>query len=65
MQAPTLLISGGTDVEREFNVHYDRAANGRVEHWNLPQAHHTDAIHEAHSDYERRVTAFFQEALLS
>jgi uncharacterized protein len=60
---PTLMISAGTTIERDFNVHYDRVARGPVEHWNLPDAHHTDAIHEQRAAYERRVTAFFEEAL--
>ena len=47
IESPTLLISAGTDVERDFNVLYDEAAaDGPVEHWNLPDAHHTHAIHE-------------------
>jgi uncharacterized protein len=63
LHSPTLLISAGEDEEHEFNVHYDRAANGRVEHWNLPEAHHTQAIHEQPGDYERRVVAHFDAAL--
>jgi uncharacterized protein len=62
--SPTLLISSGTDVERDFNVAYDKAAGGPVEHWNLPEAHHTDAIHEQPDAYEDRVVAFLNEALL-
>jgi uncharacterized protein len=60
---PTLMISAGTAVERDFNVHYDRVARGPIEHWNLPDAHHTNAIHEQPAAYERRVTAFFEETL--
>jgi pimeloyl-ACP methyl ester carboxylesterase len=62
--SPTLLISGGTDVERDFNVLYDEAAaGGPVEHWSLPTAHHTRAIHEYPQQYEQRVTAFLDDAL--
>jgi uncharacterized protein len=64
VESPTLLISAGTDDEREFNVLYDEAADGPVEHWNLPDAHHTDAIHEQAEEYERRVAGFLNEALL-
>ena len=65
IESPALLISAGTDVEREFNVLYDdAAADGPVEHWSLPDAHHTDAIHEHPGAYERRVVGFFNEALL-
>jgi uncharacterized protein len=61
---PTLLISAGTDVERDFNVLYDEAAaGGPVEHWNLPSAHHTRAIREHPREYERRIATFFEEAL--
>ncbi|HEX5622643.1 MAG TPA: alpha/beta fold hydrolase [Solirubrobacteraceae bacterium] len=65
VSSPTLLISAGTDVEREFNVHYDHAAAGRVEHWNLPDAVHTHAIHSHRDAYERRVVAFFDAAFAS
>ena len=63
LQSPTLLISAGTDVEREFNVHYETVADGRLEHWNLPDAHHTQAIHEHRDEYEQRVVSFFDGAL--
>ncbi len=64
IDAPTLLISAGTDVEREFNVLYDAAAaDGPVEHWNLPDAHHTAAIREAPGAYEDRVVSFLDAAL--
>jgi hypothetical protein len=64
IESPTLLISAGTDVEREFNVHYDEAAaDGPIEHWNLPEAHHTHAIHEHPEEYEQRVASFFDRAL--
>jgi hypothetical protein len=65
IESPTLMISAGTDIERDFNVLYDEAAaDGPVEHWNLPDAHHTDAIHEQPDIYERRVVGFFDDALL-
>ena len=63
LRSPALLISSGTDVERDFNALYDRAADAAVEHWNLPGAHHTRAIHEYPREYEQRVTAFFDAAL--
>jgi hypothetical protein len=64
IDSPTLLISAGTDVERDFNVLYDEAAaEGPVEHWNLPDAHHTEAIHEYPEEYERRVASFLSRAL--
>jgi uncharacterized protein len=61
---PLLLVSAGRAEEYRFNVKYDRDAGRRpVEHWNLPGAHHTGAIRDAASAYERRVTAFFDRAL--
>jgi uncharacterized protein len=63
IDSPTLLISAGTDVERDFNVLYDRAASGPVEHWNLAGAHHTRAIREHPREYEQRVVAFLDAAL--
>jgi hypothetical protein len=64
VESPTLLISAGTAIERDFNVHYDEVAGqGPVEHWNLPGANHTDAIYEQRPEYERRVVAHFDEVL--
>jgi hypothetical protein len=63
MRTPTLLISAGTAIERDFNVLYDQASRGPVEHWNLPDARHTDAIRDRPADYERRVVAFFDRTL--
>jgi len=63
VQSPTLLISAGTGVERDFNVLYEDAAQGPVEHWNLPDAHHTDAVREYRAEYERRVVSFYDHAL--
>jgi len=63
IEAPTLLISAGEDVEQEFNVIYDEAARGPVEHWNLPSAQHTRAIRQQAAEYERRVVGHFDAAL--
>jgi hypothetical protein len=63
LSIPTLLISAGTGVERDFNVLYERAAQGRVTHWNLPGADHTRAIRQYPRQYERRVVAFLADAL--
>jgi uncharacterized protein len=63
LRAPALLISSGEDVEREFNVLYVEVGNPAVEHWNLPEAHHTNAIHEYPRQYERRVVTFFDKEL--
>jgi uncharacterized protein len=63
LTAPTLLISAGAAVERDFNVLYDEAADGPVEHWNLPDADHTRAIRQHRTEYERRVVSFLDAAL--
>ena len=42
---------------------YDAAAGAPVEHWNLPDAQHTHAIHEHAAAYEQRVVGFLNEAL--
>ena len=63
LRSPTLLISAGEDEERDFNVLYDKVGNPAVEHWNLPDAHHTAAIREHRPEYERRVVAFFDQAM--
>ena len=63
LRQPTLLVSAGTREEYEFNVMYDRVGNPNVEHWNLPDAHHTAAIRESDGAYEARVTGFFDREL--
>jgi hypothetical protein len=64
VRAPTLLVSAGEAEERDFNALYNEVGNPAVEHWNLPDAHHTAAIRERPGEYERRVVAFFDAALL-
>src|SRR6478672_2547865 len=63
MRTPTLLVSAGTQEERDFNVLYARSASPSVEHWNLPDANHTAALREHPRAYERRVLAFLDRAL--
>jgi hypothetical protein len=63
MRTPTLLVSTGTDVERDFGALYDRAGSDRVEVWQLPHAGHTRAIREEPVAYERRVVGFLDRAL--
>jgi hypothetical protein len=65
VNSPTLLISAGEAEERDFNVLYDKAARGQVEHWNLPGATHTHAIRSDRDAYEARVVGFFDHALTS
>jgi pimeloyl-ACP methyl ester carboxylesterase len=63
VRTPMLLVSAGEAEERDFNVLYDNVGNPAVEHWNLPDAHHTDAIREHPGEYEQRVVAFFDNEL--
>jgi alpha-beta hydrolase superfamily lysophospholipase len=63
LESPALLISAGTDIEREFNRFYERSASPSVEFWNLPDAEHTHAIRSHRAEYEQRVGAFFERAL--
>jgi dienelactone hydrolase len=63
MEAPLLLISAGRTAERDFNLLYERAAGGPVEHWNLPGTAHTRGLSDQPADYERRVAGFFESAL--
>jgi uncharacterized protein len=63
MRTPTLLVSTGTDVERDFGELYDRAGSDSVEVWQLPHADHTRAIRQAPAAYERRVVGFLDREL--
>jgi hypothetical protein len=60
----TLLVSGDRGPERDFMVAYEKAGQGRVQHWNLPDAGHTAALRKYPQAYERRVTAFLDGLLL-
>jgi len=61
--SPLLLVAAGPD-EKDAGELYDRAAGDRpVDVWYLPEVGHTAAIREVAPDYERRVTAFFDDAL--
>jgi dienelactone hydrolase len=63
ISSPLLLVAAGPD-EKDAGEIYDRAAGDRpVDVWYLPDVGHTAAIREVARDYERRVTAFFNEAL--
>jgi uncharacterized protein len=62
---PLLLIAAGSiPREREFNAVYAEAASEPVELWDLPDVTHTLAIREVADEYEQRVIAHFDEALL-
>jgi hypothetical protein len=56
--SPILLISAGRDLEYRPSRRYARLAGANAEHWNLPRASHTHAIHSDRAAYERRVLSF-------
>jgi hypothetical protein len=63
VSSPVLLVAAGRP-EKAFGEAYDRAAGDRpVDLWYLPGVGHTAAIREVPREYERRVSAFFEEAL--
>jgi pimeloyl-ACP methyl ester carboxylesterase len=61
---PVLLISAGSGYERDLNRAYARSARWPSALWELPGAPHTGALKEQPAEYERRVVAFFDRALL-
>ena len=67
---PLLLIAGGRGATGpgggEFGLArmYAEAAREPVEFWGLPEGRHTAAIRERPEEYERRVIALFDGALL-
>jgi uncharacterized protein len=61
--APTLLISAGTNAERDFNRTYAAEAPEHLTHWNLPNAAHTGALRRSPVLYEHRVVGFLRRAL--
>jgi dienelactone hydrolase len=65
--APTplmLIAAGSLPQEIEMNAIYAEAAQEPVEFWQLPDVRHTAAIREVADDYERRVLAHLDDALL-
>ena len=63
---PLLLVStgGSLPAELDMNRFYAEAAREPVALWELPEVDHTAAIRERPEEYERRVTGFFDQALL-
>ena len=67
---PLLLIAAGRGArgpgggEYGLSRIYAQTAREPVEFWGLPKGRHTAAIRERPREYERRVVAFFDEALL-
>jgi alpha/beta superfamily hydrolase len=61
---PIFLISSGRSYERDMNRAYARRARGPVTLWEMPTAQHTGGLAAYPREYDRRVTRFFDRALL-
>jgi poly(3-hydroxybutyrate) depolymerase len=60
---PLLLVAAGPP-EKPYGEAYERAAGDRpIQLWYLHDVGHTAAIRQAAPEYERRITAFFDDAL--
>jgi hypothetical protein len=57
---PVFLISAGTGFERDLN----RGYRAQAQLWELPDAPHTGGLSTHPAEYDRRVTAFLDAALL-
>ena len=58
-----LIAAGGFPTEIDFNRHYAALAKEPFTYWELPDVGHTAAVRERAGQYERRVIAFFDDAL--
>lgn len=61
---PLFLISSGTSYERDANRVFYRAAGEPKTLWEMPNAPHTGGLATYPKQYERRVIAFFERALV-
>ena len=61
---PVFLISSGTSYERDANRVFYRAAAEPKTLWEMPTAAHTGGLAAYPKEYERRVVAFFDRALV-
>ncbi|MBX3063516.1 MAG: alpha/beta fold hydrolase [Anaerolineae bacterium] len=66
---PLFLIAAGaadsaSAVEAEINQHLFEAAGGEKQLWSVPNAIHTTGFAIEPVEYERRIVAFFDDALL-
>ena len=59
-----IYATPGQGGEAELNPVYLRAAREPKSAWNVPGASHTGGITARPEEYERRVIAFFDRALL-
>jgi hypothetical protein len=59
-----LLISAGTELERDANARFTSIATAPVRHWNEPGGKHTGLARSHRAEYERRVVSFLDAELL-
>jgi len=64
IDAPVLMISGAPSNERKLDPIYARAAPDAITLWSLPDTPHTQGLRTDPVEYERRVIAVFDGALL-
>ena len=60
---PVLLIATGRRNEQRFARHFKQNTGDHVTLWELPQAHHAGAYFYNTQEYQKRVAAFFDQAL--
>jgi uncharacterized protein len=60
-----LIYAGRSHAGEELNVDYFRAASEPKTLWKIPEAGHTGGFQARPREYERRVIAFFDRALLA
>lgn len=58
------IAAQDTEEEAEYNAAFTEAADSRAELWTVPKAGHTQAMSLYPEEYESRVIAFFDSALL-
>ena len=58
-----LIAAGGFATEIDFNRHYADGAKEPFTYWELPAVGHTAAVRQRPKEYERRLIAFFDDAL--
>jgi fermentation-respiration switch protein FrsA (DUF1100 family) len=61
---PVLLISSGQDHEQRQVQHYYDLGREPKTHWNIPEAEHCGGLSARPDEYENRIIAFFNQALL-
>lgn len=61
---PLLVISAGTGLEKRQAEWYASLSGSPTTHWNLPDSQHGWGVYTHTQEYETRMVAFFEQALL-